>query len=126
VFLGTQNKLTPAYTPHVNGLCEKTNDLVVSGLKKTLTQLLPLLQSGFEDWDLSVPAVMYALCTKISGSLQATPFELLYGCKPPSLSALTHLGNFAVNPPNATTWRVQALECISHLVYVCGTQSCLS
>jgi hypothetical protein len=108
-FLGTQHKLTPAYTPRVNGLCEKTNDLVTSGLKKTLTHLATLLQSGFEDWDLSVPAVLYALRTKISGSLQATPFELLYGCRPPSLSALTHLGDFIVNPPDATTRRVQAL-----------------
>jgi hypothetical protein len=109
-FLGTQHNLSPAYTPCINGLCEKTNDLVVGGLKKTLAQLTPLLLSRFEDWDLSVPAVLYALHTKISGSLQPTPFELLYGCSPPALTALNRLGDFIVHPPTAEMRRHQALD----------------
>ena len=60
------------YNPRANGLCEKTNAVLKSMLKK-------MCEERPQDWDRYLPAVLFAYREVPQASTGFSPFELLYG-----------------------------------------------
>ena len=63
---------TTPYNPRCNGLCEKTNAVLKSMLKK-------MCEEKPQDWDRYLPAVLFAYREVPQASTGFAPFELLYG-----------------------------------------------
>ena len=63
---------TSPYNPRCNGLCEKTNAVLKSMLKK-------MCEERPQDWDRYLPAVLFAYREVPQASTGFAPFELLYG-----------------------------------------------
>ena len=76
--LCTQYKIrhitTTAYHPQGNGLTERTNQTVKNTIAKAV-------QSQGGDWDLYLPAALFAIRTMKQETTKFTPFELTYGRK---------------------------------------------
>jgi putative transposase len=73
----TNHKFANPYHPQTNGMCEKLNGTLVGTIKK-------LTVENTTNWDLFLPGVLYAYRTKAHGTLNISPFELLYG-QPPTM-----------------------------------------
>ena len=63
-----------AYHPQGNGLTERTNQTVKNTIAKAV-------QSQGGDWDLYLPAALFAIRTMKQETTRFTPFELTYGRK---------------------------------------------
>lgn len=62
--------VTSPYHPQSNGLTERMNGIIKTGLKKLQNE---------SDWDLYLPAVLFATRTTQQASSQYSPFMLMYG-----------------------------------------------
>ena len=61
------------YHPQTNGMVERLN--------RTLCNSLAKVKEQDEDWDIHIPAVLFAYRTKRYSTTRYTPFQLTYGCQ---------------------------------------------
>jgi hypothetical protein len=69
------HRLSSAYTPNVNGLCEKFNDTVGKALRRHA-------QADPSTWDEHLPWIVLGYNASIQASTRHSPFRLLYGREP--------------------------------------------
>jgi hypothetical protein len=62
--------------PQTNGQVERTNRLLLQGMK---TRMLQDLEAKGENWHKELPSVLWALQTNINRATRDTPFSLIYG-----------------------------------------------
>ncbi|XP_055865631.1 uncharacterized protein LOC129928743 [Biomphalaria glabrata] len=68
-------KFTTPYHPQSNGLCERFN--------KTLKQIISkIANDNPQNWDLLLPAALFAYRESIQDTTGFSPFEMLYGANP--------------------------------------------
>jgi hypothetical protein len=61
--------------PQTNGQVERTNDLLLQGMK---TRMFQDLEAKGKNWHKELPSVLWALQTNVSRATRATPFSLVY------------------------------------------------
>ena len=71
---GTKQRITSAFHPQANGLCECLNRSTQETLAKTMTDE--------KDWVEMIPTVVFSHRTSMSASTNVAPLELILGCKP--------------------------------------------
>jgi transposase InsO family protein len=71
-----------AHDHHANGYVERNNCTVHETLKK---MVLVCKDKSLKDWNLLVPAVAFALNSRMHSTFNATPFALMFGRGPFSL-----------------------------------------
>ena len=71
---GTKQRITSAFHPQANGLCEHLNRSTQETLAKTMTDE--------KDWVEMIPTVAFSHRTSMSASTNVAPLELILGCKP--------------------------------------------
>ena len=70
----TKQRITSAFHPQANGLCERLNRSTQETLAKTMTEE--------KDWVDMIPTVAFSHRTSMSASTNVAPLELILGCKP--------------------------------------------
>ena len=70
----TKQRITSAFHPQGNGLCECLNRSTQETLAKTMTDE--------KDWVEMIPTVVFSHRTSMSASTNVAPLELILGCKP--------------------------------------------
>ena len=71
---GKKQRITSAFHPQANGLCEHLNRSTQETLAKTMTDE--------QDWIEMIPTVAFSHRTSMSASTNVAPLELILGCKP--------------------------------------------
>ena len=71
---GTKQRITSAFHPQANGLCECLNRSTQETLAKTMTEE--------KDWVAMIPTVAFSHRTLMSASTNMAPLELILGSKP--------------------------------------------
>ena len=71
---GTKQRITSAFHPQANGLCERLNRSTQETLAKTMREE--------KDWVDMIPTVAFSHRTSMSASTNVAPLELILGCKP--------------------------------------------
>ena len=71
---GTKQRITSAFHPQANGLCERLNGSTQETLAKTMTEE--------QDWVAMIPTVAFSHRTLMSASTNVAPLELILGSKP--------------------------------------------
>ena len=71
---GMERRITSAYNPRTNGQAEKSNDTIITVLRKTA-------ETNTRDWDKYLPFVEYCYNTRKHSTTGFSPFELLHGVK---------------------------------------------
>ena len=71
---GTKQRITSAFHPQANGLCECLNRSTQETLAKTMTEE--------KDWVDMIPTVAFSHRTSMSASTNIAPLELILGSKP--------------------------------------------
>ena len=71
IFSIKHRKSTP-YHPQTNGQTERTNQTLVGILRRTVID-------SKRDWDVKLPAALWAYRTSYKVTTRATPFSLMYG-----------------------------------------------
>ena len=71
---GTKQRITSAFHPQANELCEHLNRSTQETLAKTMTEE--------KDWVEMIPTVAFSHRTSMSASTNVAPLELILGCKP--------------------------------------------
>jgi hypothetical protein len=74
-FLGIKQKLSTAYHPQTNGLVERFNRTLKEGIRK-------MAEENKSNWDLFIPAFLYAYRVSPHDSTQVSPYEAMFGRKP--------------------------------------------
>jgi hypothetical protein len=74
-YLETYHLKTTAYHPQTNGMTERFNGTLCAALAK-------LAEGNTDDWDLYIPAALYAYRIRKHTALGKSPFEALYGQVP--------------------------------------------
>ena len=69
---GTDYCVTSAYHPQSNGLCERLNQTLQNILLKRVNE-------NQDDWDVLLPAALFAIRTSKQKSTQYSPFQLMFG-----------------------------------------------
>ena len=78
------------YYPQTNGMVERLN--------RTLCNSLAKVKEQDEDWDIHIPAVLFAYRTKRHSTTGYTSFQLTYGCQAKMLiEALLPVKNIDAN-----------------------------
>jgi hypothetical protein len=70
----------PSSAAHLqtNGQVERTNDLLLQGMK---TRMFQDLEAKGKNWHKELPSILWALRTNVSRATRATPFSLVYGAE---------------------------------------------
>lgn len=71
--IGFEHRVTSAYHPRANGICERTVQTTIRTLKKLLED------HDKDDWSSFVPAVELAINCRRSSRTNSTPFSLMFG-----------------------------------------------
>jgi len=87
--LETKHLRTTAYHPQANGMTERFNGTLCTALAK-------LAEGNIDEWDIYIPAVLYAYRIRTHSALGKSPFEALYG-QVPRLTNGTMLGPEIIN-----------------------------
>ena len=66
---------TTAYHPQGNGVCERVNQTIKNSLRRVQVPRHP------DEWDLTLPSVLFAYNTSIHSATGFTPFFLVHGCE---------------------------------------------
>jgi len=74
--MGVSQRFTSAYHPQTNGLCERQNGTIKTGLR------IYLSRNHQEDWDKYLPQITWAINTTPQTTTKVTPFELIFARKP--------------------------------------------
>ncbi len=70
--IGANHKVTSAYNPRTNGQAERSNQTIISALRKYADDS----NDNWSDW---LSFVLFAYNTRVHTSTQFSPFELMYG-----------------------------------------------
>ena len=71
---GIERRVTSAYNPRTDGLCERANQTIISMLRKHA-------ESDQLNWDKWLPYLEYSYNTRIHSTTKFSPYEILYGIK---------------------------------------------
>jgi len=74
--MGVKQRFTSAYHPQTNGLCERQNSTIKTGLR------IYLSRNHQEDWDKYLQQITWAINTTPQATTRMTPFELIFARKP--------------------------------------------
>jgi transposase InsO family protein len=75
---GIHHQPSSAAHPQMNGQVERTNGLLLQGMK---TGMFQDLEVKGKNWHKELPSVLWALQTNVSRATRATPFSLVYGAE---------------------------------------------
>jgi transposase InsO family protein len=73
---GIQHPPSSAAHPQINGQVERTNGLILQGMK---TRMFIDLEARGRNWHKELPSVLWALWTNVNRGTRDTPFNLVYG-----------------------------------------------
>lgn len=74
-FVNAKHQFAAPYKPSTNGKVEQVNGTITKGIKK-------MVFDNKKNWDVMLPAMLYAYRTKVHKSLGISPYEALYGTSP--------------------------------------------
>ncbi|CEP10262.1 hypothetical protein [Parasitella parasitica] len=80
------HKFTSGYRPQCNGMVEKLN-----GTLTRASQKLSVNDAG--TWDVHLPSVIWAYCTKVHNTLKILPYQMPFGQDPSFQNPIMALGN---------------------------------
>jgi hypothetical protein len=75
---GTHHQPSSTAHPQTNGQVERTNWLLLQGMK---TRIFQNLEAKGQNWHKELPSVLWALWTNINRATRDTPFSLVYGAE---------------------------------------------
>jgi transposase InsO family protein len=75
---GIHHQPSSAAHPQTNGQVERTNGLLLQGMK---TMMFQDLEAKDKNWHKELPSVLWALRTNINKATRDTPFSLVYGAE---------------------------------------------
>jgi transposase InsO family protein len=75
---GIHHQPSSAAHPQTNGQVERTNGLLLKGMK---TRIFQDLEAKGKNWHKELPSVLWALRTNVSKATRATLFSLVYGAE---------------------------------------------
>jgi hypothetical protein len=75
---GIHHQPSSAAHPQTNGQVERTNGLLLQGMK---TRMLEDLEAKGKNWHKELPSVLWALRTNVNRATRDTPFSLVYGAE---------------------------------------------
>jgi transposase InsO family protein len=75
---GIHHQPSSAVHPQTNGQVERTNGLLLQGMK---TRMFQDLEAKDKNWHKELPSVLWRLRTNVSRATRATPFSLVYGAE---------------------------------------------
>jgi transposase InsO family protein len=75
---GIDHQPSSATHPQTNGQVERTNGLLLQGMKIMMFQVL---EARDRNWHKELPSVLWALQTNINRATRDTPFNLVYGAE---------------------------------------------
>jgi transposase InsO family protein len=75
---GIHHQPSSAAHPQTNGQVERTNGLLLQGMK---TRMFQDLEARCRNWHRELPSVLWALRTNINRATRDTPFNLVYGAE---------------------------------------------
>jgi transposase InsO family protein len=78
VDFGIHHQPSSAAHPQTNGQVERTNELLLQGMK---TRMFQDLEAKRKNWHKQLPSVLWALRTNINRATRDTPFSLVYGAE---------------------------------------------
>jgi transposase InsO family protein len=78
VDFGVHHQPSSAAHPQTNGQVERTNWLLLQGMK---TRMFQDLEARGRNWHKELPSVLCALRTNINRGTRDTPFNLVYGAE---------------------------------------------
>ena len=77
--IGVEHRVTSSYNPRANGLTERTNQSIITALRKHV-------ETDHLSWPKWLDWVLFAYRTRVHSSTNFTPFEVLFGRKANSFS----------------------------------------
>jgi transposase InsO family protein len=75
---GIHHQPSSTVHPQTNGQVERTNWLLLQGMK---TRIFQNLEAKGQNWHKELPSVLWALRTNINRATRDTPFSLVYGAE---------------------------------------------
>jgi transposase InsO family protein len=78
VDFGIHHQPSLAAHPQTNGQVERTNELLLQGMK---TRMFQDLEAKHKNWHKQLPSVLWDLRTNINRATRDTPFSLVYGAE---------------------------------------------
>lgn len=70
-FTNCQHKVSTPYHPQTNGLVERFNSTLITGLQK-------VTNDQADDWDTKIDNFMFAYRTSVQESTKYSPFEIMF------------------------------------------------
>jgi transposase InsO family protein len=78
VEFGIQHQPSSAAHPQTNGQVERTNELILQGMK---TRMFHDLEARGRNWHKELPSLLWALRTNVNRATRDMPFNLVYGAE---------------------------------------------
>ena len=113
---GVKQRITSAYHPQSNGLTERNNRTIQTGM-------LRVLQDNQDEWVKVLPGVLFAYRTSVQKSTGYTPFYLMYGrqaklpieCESTDRDADDEVAAVVLNDDSSENELIDRLKVIQHL-----------